>query len=189
MTYQAMWLIVELTPAIILVLIQSITTTGEQIHPTKAICPFENVSISALIDPPYVVDSNVTKGIISEFIIEALRTCFDTKICRGKIRHLQWRSLYTQDELSQAVKKKQSDLVFPVPPSLRSRRRQTVNYYPVITTPGLALIVNYHACKKIAGTLLSTTVSSVWPILVFSLLMAGIMGVLIWAMVRETLVT
>lgn len=167
-----------------ILLLLFLTILSEQrITAVKESCPFENVSISALINPPYV---DTTSGIINELILDGLRTCFKTKICEEKIKHLQWKWLQSEDEMVTAIKKKQSELVFPVPPSLiTKRKRQEVEYYPVVTSPGLALIVNYHACKKIANTVLSQTVSSVWPILVFTLLLAGISGVCMWAMVSR----
>lgn len=169
----------------LLLLLLTIISQIQCITAEKDDCPFSNMSISVLIDPPYV-DNNIATGIISDFILYGLTVCFKTKTCENKIKTLHWRKLQSEEEMVTAIKAKQAKLVFPVPPSLitnRKRLAKTVDYYPVVTSPGLALIVNYHSCKKIANSALSQTVSSVWPILAFSLLMAGISGVFIWAIV------
>lgn len=166
-----------------LLLVLTIITKEHCAATVKDNCPFNNISISVLEDPPYVDDTNISNGIISEFIMYALTACFDAKSCE---KNLQWRSLHSEEEIVTAIKKKQAQLVFPIPSRLitsSKRLAKTVEYYPVVTSPGFALIVNYHACKKIANKALSQSVSSVWPILAFGILLAGISGVFVWGLV------
>lgn len=149
-------------------------------------CPLNNVTVSVFADPPYA-RINRTDGVISDFLRLGIKLCFKSKSCT-KAEDMQWKWVQSLDELENLIKKEKTNIAFPVPPSLSSRRtrfssKARVEYFSVLHSPGPALIVNNQACKRISNLLLIKTILSVWPVLLLTLLLAGISGVCIWALV------
>jgi hypothetical protein len=151
-------------------------------------CLLNNITVSVFADPPYTT-INGTGGVISDFIRLVLKLCFKSKSCSTReIEELQWKSLQSVDDLETLIKNEQTNIAFPVPPSLSTQRsrlsaKAKVEYFSVIHSPGPALIVDYQVCQRISNLLLTKTILSVWPIFLLTLLLAGISGVCIWALV------
>ncbi|XP_031558239.1 uncharacterized protein LOC116294731 [Actinia tenebrosa] len=148
-------------------------------------CPLNDVIVSVFADPPYS-RNNSTDGVMSDFIRLGIKLCFKSKSCT-KTKDIQWKWVQSVDELESLIKNEQTNIAFPVPPSLSSRRtrfsvKARVEYFPILLSPGPALIVNNQACQRISKLLLVKSILSVWPILLLTLLLAGISGVLIWAL-------
>ena len=55
----------------------------------------------------------------------------------------------------------------------------------VLKSPGLAMVIDYSACKDQIASKTTATILSAWPICAAMLLLAGISGISIWALVSE----
>jgi len=65
---------------------------------------------------------------------------------------------------------------------LRNSRFTGVTLVTVVKSPGLALVIDYHACKMKTEKLTTSTILSAWPVGAVILLLAGISGISIWAL-------
>lgn len=155
-------------------------------------CPklSSNFTVAFLHDPPYV-KANSTKrhGLLYDFVVARLGHCFRQYYCNTKVIH--WREVFSEDRLSSVILDKQADIAVPITPSLSSSlteeltesKNNSVRLVTVVKSPGLALVIDYHACKMKIEKLTTNTILSAWPVVAVILLLAGISGISIWALV------
>ena len=167
-----------------------VTNTGEMID----VCPksSSNFTVAFRNDPPYVkVVGTKWKGLLYDFIEWGLNRCFHQYSCNAKAIH--WKEIFSEDRLSSVILDKTTDIAMPITPSLsslteelRKSRFTDVTLITVVKSPGLALVIDYHACKMKIEKLTTSAILSAWPVGAVILLLAGISGISIWALVRTS---
>lgn len=167
-----------------------VTSTGAIID----VCPksSSNFTVAFRHDPPYVkVIGTKWKGLLYDFIQWGLIRCFHQYSCNTKAIH--WKEISSEDDLSSGVLDKKTDIAMPITPSLSSLTEELKNsrftgvtLVTVVKSPGLALVIDYHACKMKIEKLTTRTILSAWPVGAVILLLAGISGISIWALVSAS---
>ena len=158
------------------------------------VCPksSSNFTVAFRQDPPYVkVIGTKRKGLLYDFIQWGLIRCFHQYSCNTKVIH--WKEIFSEDRLSSVVLDKTADIAMPITPSLsslteelRNSRFTDVTLVAVVKSPGLALVIDYQACKMKIEKLTTSTILSAWPVGAVILLLAGISGISIWALVSAS---
>ena len=158
------------------------------------VCPksSSNFTVAFRQDPPYVkVIGTKRRGLLYDFIQWGLIRCFHQYSCNTKAIH--WKEIFSEDRLSSVVLDKTADIAMPITPSLsslteelRNSRFTDVTLVAVVKSPGLALVIDYQACKMKIEKLTTSTILSAWPVGAVILLLAGISGISIWALVSAS---
>ena len=107
---------------------------------------------------------------------------------------IQWREIFSEDRLSSDILHETADIAMSITPSfssslteeLRDSKSNCVTLVTVVKSPGLALVIDYHACKMKTEKLTTSTILSAWPVGAVILLLAGISGISIWALVSAS---
>ena len=168
-----------------------VTSTGRIID----FCPksSSNFTVAFRHDPPYVkVNGTKWKGLLYDFVQWGLIRCFHQYSCNTKAIH--WKEIFSEDRLSAVVLDETTDIAIPITPSLssslteelRNSRFTGVTLVTAVKSPGLALVIDYHACKMKTEKLTTSTILSAWPVGAVILLLAGISGISIWALVSAS---
>lgn len=157
-------------------------------------CPISsaNFTVAFLHNPPYV-KANTTKwhGLISDFVQAGLSRCFRRYTCNMKMIH--WKEVFSEETLSSLTLEEKTDIAIPITPSLFSSltgelsksRDWRVTLVTIVESPGLALVIDYNACKTRMEEIITYTILSAWPVCAVILLLAGISGISIWALVSD----
>ena len=159
------------------------------------VCPksSSNFTVTFRYDPPYAnANDRKWKGLLYDFVQWGLIRCFRQYSCDTKAIH--WREISSEDRLSVDILHKKADIVMPITPSLtsslteelRNSKITGVTLFTVVKSPGLALVIDYHACKMKTEKLTTNTILSAWPVGAVILLLAGISGISIWALVSTS---
>ena len=158
------------------------------------VCPksSSNFTVAFRHDPPYVnVNGTKWKGLLYDFVQWGLIRCFHQYSCNTKAIH--WKEIFSEDRLSSVVLDKTTDIAMPITPSLsslteelRNSRFTGVRLVTVVKSPGLALVIDYNACKMKTERLTTSTILSAWPVGAVILLLAGISGISMWALVSAS---
>lgn len=158
------------------------------------VCPNfgSNFVVAFLHDPPYA-KANSTKrhGLLYDFVQAGLGHCFHHYRCDMKTIH--WREVFSEETLSTLTLDENTDIAIPITSSLYSSltdeltnsRNTNVTLVTVVKSPGLALVIDYYACKMKIEKMTTDTILSAWPVCAVILLLAGISGISIWALVSH----
>lgn len=160
---------------------------------TSEVC--SNFKVVFQNKPPYAIANspgNSTKdndGLLYDFVKAGLARCFRQYNCNTK--KIVWKEVSSEDGLSSSILNETADSAFPISPSLSSSLTEAledsnsdhVTLVGVVKSPGLAMVIDYNACKKRVEKLTITTILSAWPVCAVMLLLAGISGISIWALV------
>lgn len=147
--------------------------------------------------PPYVIPESWRKnrsGLLHDFVHGSLIYCFRQHNC-NKTKITQNKVL-KQDDLISSIHNETADIAFPIEPSLPSLPTEgmeasfidSVTLVGVIKSPGFAMVIDYNACKEKVEKLTTDTILSAWPICAAMLLLAGISGISIWALVSNAFI-
>lgn len=157
-------------------------------------CPISSTNFSAafLHNPPYVkADRTKWHGLIYDFVQAGLIRCFRRYSCNMTKMH--WREVFSEEKLSSLTLEEETDIAIPITPSLFSSlteelstsRDWRVTLVTIVESPGFALVIDYDACKTKIEKIITYTILSAWPVCAVILLLAGISGISIWALVRN----
>ena len=155
-------------------------------------CPTEDVPVVMLSFPPYVIfedddnDQPSVGGIVFDYIFDSLGGC-----CRGNGRRgvnliLQndIRSGTESEEFYEALMK--ADIIFPVTEKLETLLTFSgieYTFHDIVKSHGYVLIGLIDKYNAKARALVLDALYDSWPIFVLTLLLAGIAGICIWALV------
>ena len=178
----------------------STSTESRSSASASAVCPVSiaNANLIAVFQnlPPYVIDndrgnsqSKYRNGLIYDFVKGGLGHCFKQYNCNTK--EVVWKGVFSEDDLSGAIVSETAVVAIPIAPSLSSSvtdkledsQKQHVTLMGVLISPGLAMVIDYNACKKRIEKLTTSTILSAWPICAVMLLLAGISGISVWVLV------
>lgn len=162
---------------------------------TDAACTISDrdFTVVFLSEPPYVLDNSlkIGNGFIYDYVKAALDRCFTQYRCNTK--NIIWKKVATQYDSSAYVLNGTADIAIPIAPSLSASLDEEweksgndrVTLVGVLKSPGLAMVIDYSACKDQIASKTTATILSAWPICAAMLLLAGISGISIWALVSE----
>ena len=165
--------------------------------PNRHGCPIPStgLTISVLLDPPFTeFQSGKVKGILGEFYQETAKKCFINAPdeCRLSPEVLKSKLYNSTSSFISTIEENTTDIAFPISEPVKmllSGERYTgpmMMFEVFIKAKEYSLIMdvknfNYEANEIIFEALLVNT----WPIVVFTLLIAGISGILVWVLVRK----
>ena len=156
---------------------------NRQSDPEETKC---NYSIALLDFPPYIMNSNLEKGLMYdkiEWFVDV--TCFnkeenDPEVC--KMVPIYVRSWL---EMVDLMKTKRVDFAFPIQTDAKEALKDEpdVTLIRAFVSSGCSLIINMKQCQEESREELFTSITSQWPILVVMILLSGISGIIIWLLV------
>lgn len=156
-------------------------------------CPLSNkttFTVNFVVDPPYVTkiarvrNGKTKQGIMYDFARMGITECFHSFKC--SMKQVNWVAV-NSTFLNTSIVDGQTDVAFAIHPSATPSFPSSplVTFLTPLHSPGLAFIVDYDACTKDTERLtVNTLLSAVWPNFSFTLLLAGISGIFIWALVN-----
>lgn len=163
-------------------------------------CPSNGITVSVLIIPPYVQQSTASNGsgIAYDFVEQSLLKCF--RSCN--LPPVKWNFVNSSKVLRDVVLAKKTDLAFPIVPSLEQDIEQgelelmlqsnygfsgnvTFVFDSLIGSPGLSFIVHTESFNSKARQHIVDGLLQIWPIVVLCLLLAGMSGIFVWALVSS----
>ena len=153
-------------------------------------CPNGDVPVVMLSFPPYVIfedDGNNQKfvhGIVFDYIMESLQGCCHSNGGRGINLTDIGTGTETAEEFNEALLK--ADIIFPVTEKLETLLTFSgIEYtlHDIVKSNGYVLIglIDHYNAK--ARDLVLFALYDSWPIFVLTLLLAGMAGICIWALV------
>ena len=159
---------------------------------TSAFCSVSDPDLTVVFlnEPPYVIAKSTKygNGLIYDFVRAGLARCFHQYNCNAK--NVFWKGVSSQDELSSHILNGTAEIGIAIATSVLSTLTEEleglddrVTLIKVLTSPGLAMVIDYNVCKKKIESNTTKTIMSAWPIGAVMLLLAGISGIFIWALV------
>ena len=158
------------------------------------VCPKANSDLKVFFrdEPPFQNKNNNIRGrcgLLCDLVKDGLSHCFKRYNCNAT--NTVWRGVSSQDDLWWSIVNETADIALPVNPSLSSSltdkmadsHNENITLITVLKSPGLAVLIDYNVCKNRIQKLTTNTILSAWPICVVMLLLAGISGITIWALV------
>ena len=162
-------------------------------------CPQAGISVSILHFPPLTMarSSERIEGLLGEFFFQVAQRCFvgECKMSESAITTTFFNS--TEDFMS-TIRRNKTNIAFPITRSMKmslSRRHKQdtesmptgVTFELFLTSPAYVLIVDVeNVNNKVSRQELNSLFENAWPIVAFTLLIAGISGMVVWILVRWT---
>ena len=140
-------------------------------------------------EPPFQKESYRDRcGLLCDLVKAGLNHCFGRHNCNTSA---VWTEVSSLDEFWTFIANETVDIALPIDPYISSSlaeklmesRGDNVTLIPVLKSPGLAMVIDYNVCKNKVQQLTTNTILSTWPICAVMLLLAGISGISIWALV------
>ena len=160
-------------------------------------CPQNGLKASVLRVPPYTMLSSSGKleGILGDFFSRITGRCY-VQGCELPRNAIQITLFNSTDDFISALQENKTDIAFPIsgPMMMRIRDashgpRQTGPLYAFeifLQSPGYYLIMDVHNVNgKVVALELMNLLQNSWPIVVFTLLIAGISGMVVWILVSQ----
>lgn len=112
------------------------------------------------------------------------------KHCCGGCVNLSYTSRPYNDseEVKKHIGNNGSLLSLTVYGDMKDIKFQTYPFYPVVESPGVVFIVKKEDSSA-AATAVMKAVFQGWPVLLLTLIMAALSGIIVWALVRITILT
>lgn len=151
-------------------------------------------TISVLNVPPFSTTSSKSgemKGILGEFLSLILQKCFiePCKLSKNAFKSTLFNS--TVDFIS-TLHENKTIIAFPISRPMRmslsddSYTESELVFEVFIKSPGYSLIMDVNNINlKTNELIFASLIENSWPIVVFTLLIAGISGMVIWILVRR----
>ena len=162
-------------------------------------CPKNGLKASVLRVPPYTMLSNSRRleGILGDFFSRIARRCF-IQGCELPWSTIQTTLFNSTDDFISALQGNKTDIAFPLSgPMINHIRdasigpKQTGPVYAFevfLQSPGYYLIMDVHRVNgEVIALELMNLIQNSWPIVVFTLLIAGISGMVVWILVSQAI--
>lgn len=160
-------------------------------------CPKNGLTVSVLSVPPFTISSNSgeVEGILGEFFSRITRRCL-IKDCRLSQSAIQITLFNSTDDFISAIQRNTTDIAFPISRTIMMHLRDSTHTQtgPLLTfelflqSPGYFLIMDVkNVNHKVIKLELMNLIQNSWPIVVFTLLIAGISGMVVWILVSQTI--
>ena len=152
------------------------------------------VRISALNFPPLVEPSpdraNALKGVLGEFIIHIIRKCF-LRDCKLNASSVQTTVFNTTWSFLRSIQDGEATIAFPITRPIKMWLSDDdypgpeMSFPEFFASPGYSLVMDVEYINKKANDIIvQSLMENTWPIIVFTLLIAGISGIIVWILVR-----
>ena len=165
--------------------------------PPAQFCPLNGLKASILRVPPYIMSSNSSKveGILGDFFSRITRRCF-MQGCGLPRSAIQITLFNSTDGFISALLENNTDIAFPISGPVKMRMGDSTNaprqtgppleFEVFLQSPGYFLIMDvHHVNSKVIALELKSLIQNSWPIVVFTLLVAGISGMVVWILVSQ----
>ena len=162
-------------------------------------CPKNGLKASVLRVPPYTMLSNSGRleGILGDVFSRIARRCF-IQGCELPWSTIQTTLFNSTDDFISALQGNKTDIAFPLSgPMINHIRdasigpKQTGPVYAFevfLQSPGYYLIMDVHRVNgEVIALELMNLIQNSWPIVVFTLLIAGISGMVVWILVSQAI--
>lgn len=151
------------------------------------------VRISALNFPPLVEPSQdnktAPKGVLGEFISHIIKKCF--RDCKLTLNSVQTTVFNTTWSFLKSIQDGEAEIAFPITRPIKMWLSdddyigQEMEIQEFFTSPGYSLVMDVEYINKKANDIIvQSLMENTWPIIVFTLLIAGISGIIVWILVR-----
>ena len=167
--------------------------------PLPHFCPQDGLKASVLRVPPYTMLSNSgeLEGILGDFFTRIARRCF-LKNCGLPRSAIQITLFNSTEDFVSAIQGNKTDIAFPISGPMMMHVRDSSHEYSqtgtllefelFLQSPGYFLIMDVqHVNSKVIAIELMNLVQNSWPIVVFTLLIAGISGMVVWILVSQAI--
>ena len=148
-----------------------------------------------LVHPPMTTDyrDQNFKGILGDFFGEIIEKCF-VEQCQISPKSFKITVFNSTASFVGSMKENNSDIAFPIMRPLKmfltsdDYNGSRFRFEEFMKTPWYSLILDVKNFNSKANSIVFKTLGeSVWPIVIFTLLIAGISGICVWALVRYQL--
>lgn len=168
---------------------------GGGVGQLKCPVPRTGLMISILYDPPLTeVKSGSVEGILGEYLQKIVKNCFiNSPECNLPASVFQRKLFNSTKSFISAIEENKTDIAFPISGTLKTSLTDdnytgpNMQFEVFIKSAEYSLImdvVNFN--QKLNDIVFKALLVSVWPIVVFTLLIAGISGIFVWILVRTT---
>lgn len=151
------------------------------------------IRISALNFPPLVEPSQgstaAPKGVLGEFMIDIIKKCF--RNCTFTLRSVQTTVFNTTWSFLKSIRDGEAEIAFPITRPMKMWLSdddyigQEMSFQEFFASPGYSLVMDVEYINKKANDIIvQSLMENTWPIIVFTLLIAGISGIIVWILVR-----
>ena len=151
------------------------------------------VRVSVLHIPPLILQSSSDgkiKGILGEFFAEIIKMCF-IKHCNLTWDFFSVTMYNTTQSFLKSIEDSKAEIAFPLSRPLKmwlSDSNYTgpdMYFEDFFKSPGYSLIMDVDNINEKANAIvMQTLLENTWPIIVVTLLFAGISGIFVWMLVR-----
>lgn len=166
--------------------------------PPESVCPPDGLSLSVLHAPPFITvsHSGQVEGLLGEYFSLIIQRCFTHK-CKSFSYSIRPTIFNSTESFISTIRENKTDVAFPLSRplmmSLSGRRDSTepqpVTFETFMISPGYSLIMDVeHVNDKVSELELNSLFENSWPIVVFTLLIAGISGMVVWILVSRTVI-
>lgn len=159
--------------------------------------PKTGLTVSVLIDPPYTeFESGKVKGILGLYLHKIIKNCFiKSPECRLSASVFRMKVFNDTASFFSDIEENKTDLAFPISSprkknmSDESYTGPNMHFEVFIKSVEYSLIMDVkNFNRKMNDIVFAALLVSVWPIVVFTLLIAGISGIFVWILVCTTVV-
>lgn len=151
------------------------------------------IRISALNFPPLVEPSQgstaAPKGVLGEFMIDIIKKCF--RDCKFTLSSVQTTVFNTTWSFLKSIQDGEAEIAFPITRPMKMWLSdddyigQEMSFQEFFASPGYSLVMDVEYINKKANDIIvQSLMENTWPIIVFTLLIAGISGIIVWILVR-----
>lgn len=167
--------------------------------PSPHFCPQNGLNVSVLRAPPYTMLSNSGEviGILGDFFSRITRRCF-IRGCGLPKSAIQIMLFNSTEDFVSSLQENETNIAFPVswPVMMRvrdsshehSKTGTALQFEVFLESPGYYLIMDVqHVNSKVIAIELINLLQNSWPIVVFTLLIAGISGMVVWILVSKAI--
>ena len=162
-------------------------------------CPQNGLRASVLHVPPYTMLSNSgkLKGILGDFFSRITGRCY-IQGCELPRSAIQITLFNSTDDFLSALQENKTDIAFPISGPMMMHLRDASHgpkqtgplyaYEVFLQSPGYYLIMDVNNVNgKVVALELMNLIQNSWPIVVFTLLIAGISGMVVWILVSQAI--
>ncbi|KAL9981438.1 hypothetical protein ACROYT_G010144 [Oculina patagonica] len=151
--------------------------------------PKTGLTVSVLIDPPYTeFESGKVKGILGLYLHKIIKNCFiKSPECRLSASVFRMKVFNDTASFFSDIEENKTDLAFPISSprkknmSDESYTGPNMHFEVFIKSVEYSLIMDVkNFNRKMNDIVFAALLVSVWPIVVFTLLIAGISGIFVW---------
>ena len=163
------------------------------------LCLSDELSVSVLRSPPFttVSDSGEVEGLLGEFFSQLVQRCLNRNPCEHPSNVINTTIVNSTEDFISTIRGNKTDIAFPISKPIKmllsaddpdsDKETPPLMFELFITSPGYLLIMDVgHINHRIIKLELKSLFENCWPMVAFTLLIAGISGMVVWILVSRT---